>query len=74
MRAYQFDAFGLENLKLVDVAEPVPGPGEVLLQVRAISLNYRDLMVIRGQYNPHVRSRPHQSATGPASSPPSDRE
>lgn len=55
MRAYQFDAFGLENLKLVDVAEPVPGPGEVLLQVRAISLNYRDLMVIRGQYNPHVR-------------------
>lgn len=29
---------------------PEPGPGEVRLRVRAVSLNYRDLMVARGQY------------------------
>lgn len=52
MRAFQLLAFGLENLRLVDHPQPSPGPGEVLLHVRAMSLNYRDLMVIRGHYNP----------------------
>lgn len=55
MRAYRFDAFGLENLRLVKVAAPVPGPGEVLLELRALSLNYRDLMVVKGLYNPRLR-------------------
>jgi NADPH:quinone reductase-like Zn-dependent oxidoreductase len=55
MRAYRLDAFGLENLKLVDVPTPAPGPGEVLLDVRAMSLNYRDLMVVKGLYNPRLR-------------------
>ncbi len=55
MRAYRFDSFGLENLKLEQVAAPVPGPGEVLLDVKALSLNYRDLMVIKGLYNPRLR-------------------
>jgi NADPH:quinone reductase-like Zn-dependent oxidoreductase len=29
-----------------------PGPGQVLVRVRATSLNYRDLMIVRGVYNP----------------------
>ena len=55
MRRYEFDAFGVEHLKLVEMAAPSPGPGEVLVDVRALSLNYRDLLVVTGQYNPKLR-------------------
>ncbi len=51
MKRYQFDQFGLEHLRLVEVDPPVPGAGEVLIEVRAASLNYRDLLVIGGGYN-----------------------
>jgi NADPH:quinone reductase-like Zn-dependent oxidoreductase len=44
--------FGLENLVLADRPKPVPGPGEVLLQMRAAALNYRDLLMVQGLYNP----------------------
>ncbi len=54
MRAYTIPAFGLESLALVDRPEPVPGPGQVLVRVKAVSLNYRDLMVAKGQYNPRM--------------------
>lgn len=55
MRAYQFDRFGLENLRLVETEAPQPGPAEVLVEVKALSLNFRDLLVIGGQYNPRFR-------------------
>jgi NADPH:quinone reductase-like Zn-dependent oxidoreductase len=45
-------AFGLGNLRVIDVDPPKPGPGQVLLRIRAASLNYRDLMVAEGSYNP----------------------
>src|SRR5579885_3556100 len=54
MRAYVIPAFGLENLTLADRPDPAPGPGQVLVRVRAVSLNYRDLMIVRGQYNPRM--------------------
>jgi NADPH:quinone reductase-like Zn-dependent oxidoreductase len=49
------NAFGLENLALVDVPDPEPGPGQVLVRVRAASLNYRDLLIARGHYNPRLK-------------------
>jgi len=53
MRAWQIEGgFGIDNLKLVERPEPEPGPGEVLLRMRAASLNYRDLMMVRGHYDP----------------------
>lgn len=55
MRAYQFDAFALERLRLSECPAPTPAPDEVLLDVRAISLNYRDLLLIEGLYNPKLR-------------------
>ncbi len=55
MRAYQLDRFALDHLHLADMPDPVPGPGEVAVDMRALSLNYRDLLVIRGQYNPNLR-------------------
>ncbi len=55
MRAWRFtDGFGVENLKIVELPDPVPGPGEALVRVRACSLNYRDLAVLRGAYGPGV--------------------
>jgi NADPH:quinone reductase-like Zn-dependent oxidoreductase len=36
----------VKNLVLTKVPKPTPGPGEVLVRVRAAALNYRDLMVV----------------------------
>jgi NADPH:quinone reductase-like Zn-dependent oxidoreductase len=47
-------AFGLENLTPAERPEPEPGHGQVLVQVRAVSLNYRDLLVVKGLYNPKL--------------------
>lgn len=44
------DADGLDGLTLVERPTPKPGPGEVLIEMRAASLNYRDLLVTRGLY------------------------
>ena len=48
------NAFGFENVALVTRPDPLPGPGEVLLRVRAASLNYRDLLIAKGHYNPNL--------------------
>ena len=42
------------ELQPADRPEPKPGPGEILLKLKAISLNFRDLMVVKGQYNPKM--------------------
>lgn len=46
--------FGIENLNLIEKPDPQPGPGEVLVGVRACSLNYRDLQVVQGLYDPKM--------------------
>jgi NADPH:quinone reductase-like Zn-dependent oxidoreductase len=51
MRALQLtDGVGLEHLKVVEVADPKPGPSEVLVRMRAVSLNFRDLLMVSGIY------------------------
>src|SRR5579859_7392480 len=57
MRAWRFvESFGLENLRLVDLPEPVAGPGKAVVRVRACSLNYRDLMLSKGAYGRAVKA------------------
>ncbi len=51
MRVYQITQFGIEHLTAREVPQPTCGPGQVLVRVRATSLNYRDLMMVRGQYD-----------------------
>lgn len=46
------NSFGLDSLKLTSREEQEQGKGEVLIKLRAASLNYRDLMVVQGRYNP----------------------
>ena len=55
MRVWQVPSFGIDSLELVDRATPQPGPGEVLVKIHAASLNYRDLMMVKGLYNPKMR-------------------
>ncbi len=55
MRAYRLDQFGIDHLHIADVPSPQPGPGEVVLDVQALSLNYRDLLVVEGLYNPKLK-------------------
>jgi len=38
------------QLKLEDIEKPKPGPKDVIVRLRAASLNRRDLMVVNGQY------------------------
>ena len=40
----------LESLTLMERPDPVPGPGEVLVDVHAASINFPDLLVINGTY------------------------
>lgn len=48
---------GIEAIERGNRPEPTAGPGEVVVELRAASLNYRDLMVARGGY-PRNNNRP----------------
>ena len=54
MKVWQIQSFGIDQLVLADVPRPRPGRGEVLVKVHAVSLNYRDLLMVRGHYNPKM--------------------
>lgn len=57
MRSWRFlEGFGLQNLRLVDLPEPTPGPGQAVVRVRACSLNFRDLLVAKGSYGRAVKA------------------
>jgi NADPH:quinone reductase-like Zn-dependent oxidoreductase len=55
MKAYEIQQFGVENLALVERDEPKINETEVLVKFHASSLNYRDLMMIEGKYNPRLK-------------------
>lgn len=56
MRAVEIrGGFGLDNLVLAERPDPIPGPGQVAVRMRAASLNYRDLLTVQGKYNPKQR-------------------
>lgn len=47
MKAYEIvSADGIDALSLAERPEPVPGPGQILVRLRASSINYRDLLNI----------------------------
>ena len=56
MRAFEIgEGFGFANLKMVEKADPEPGYGKALVKIRAVSLNYRDLLVVTGAYSRSLR-------------------
>ena len=52
MRAWQVRQLGdpEQALELAETEEPRPGPGEVVIQVRAAALNFFDILLCRGEY------------------------
>lgn len=51
MKVFELQAIGnLNGLVQVDRPDPQPGPGQIVIRVRAVSLNYRDLLVVNGTY------------------------
>jgi len=55
VKAYEIEQFGIDNLRIVEREMPRPAAGEVLVKMHAASLNYRDVMVVSGTYNPRMR-------------------
>jgi NADPH:quinone reductase-like Zn-dependent oxidoreductase len=55
MKSWVVPAFGIERLEQRESAIPVPGPGQLVVQVHACSLNYRDLKVVLGTYSPNLK-------------------
>ena len=55
MKAYRLHEFtGPDALRREQLPSPSPGPGQVLIKVKAVSLNYRDLLISKGLYNPKI--------------------
>lgn len=68
MNAYELHPEeGFDALKMVDRPRPRIGPGEVRVRVRAVSLNYRDLMVARGSKKRAKRIVPVSDGAGEVS-------
>lgn len=68
MRAWRVHELGdpWEVLKLEDVEEPEPGPGEVVVEVEAAALNFFDALLCRGEYQerPEIPFTPGGEAAG----------
>ncbi|WP_454189837.1 zinc-dependent alcohol dehydrogenase family protein [Paenibacillus sp. Marseille-Q7038] len=54
MKAWQKQGLGLENIKLVELDRPKPGPNQILMKVKAVSLNFRDKAIVDGVYLPEL--------------------
>ena len=51
MRALVCRAWGeVDDLRVEEVAAPNPGPGEVLIAVKATAVNYADALMTAGRY------------------------
>lgn len=49
MKAWICEAFG-EQPKLIDWADPMPGPGQVVIDVTACGVNFADTLILQGKY------------------------
>jgi NADPH:quinone reductase-like Zn-dependent oxidoreductase len=54
MKVWQISSFGVDNLEPFKAPISAPGNGQVAIKVHAASLNYRDLMMVKGFYNPKM--------------------
>ena len=51
MKAIVCEAYGpVDDLVLRELPEPVPGPGEIRLQISAVGVNFPDALLVRGLY------------------------
>src|SRR3954470_15093588 len=51
MKVYELQGpHGVEGMALVEKPVPQPGAGQVLVRLKAATLNYRDLLTVKGGY------------------------
>jgi NADPH:quinone reductase-like Zn-dependent oxidoreductase len=59
MRVFQIEGnWGMDNLRLTIRPEPAPGPGQVIIRMKASSLNFRDLVVPDRGYGRYTGNLP----------------
>ncbi|MCP3102753.1 NAD(P)-dependent alcohol dehydrogenase [Myxococcus sp. K15C18031901] len=58
MKAWQLPAFGQATLEMSERQVPRPGPGEILVKVAAVALNYRDKLIVDGKLLAEPPPRP----------------
>ena len=54
MKLIELDSFGDQGLSMVERGQPSPCLGEVVVKIKAASINYRDFMIAKGLYNPNL--------------------
>jgi NADPH:quinone reductase-like Zn-dependent oxidoreductase len=54
MKVFEIQQFGFDGLQPAERPEPQPAAHQVVVKMRASSLNYRDLLMLRGHYNPRL--------------------
>jgi NADPH:quinone reductase-like Zn-dependent oxidoreductase len=64
MRVWEQQGPGLENLKLVEKPDPKPGAGEIVVAMKAASVNFRDTAVISGGSRPVLPLIPFSDGAG----------
>jgi NADPH:quinone reductase-like Zn-dependent oxidoreductase len=65
MKSYHAESGGgLESLTLEEHPDPTPGPREVLVRMRANSINFREISVLRGTYPLPVKRNVVMGADG----------
>jgi len=56
MKRYLIDgSFAIDGLRIEEIDTPEPDPGQVLVRIRAASLNYRDLLMVTGSYSRNLQ-------------------
>lgn len=66
MKAVVVDELGaIDNGRLAEVADPLPGPGQALIEVHAVPVNYVDIVTITGRYQ-FKPALPFTPGKGPA--------
>lgn len=55
MQAYVIPEWGIDKLKIEERDIPEPKKYEVLIKLKSASLNYRDLLIVEGKYNPKMK-------------------
>ncbi|UUZ90056.1 NAD(P)-dependent alcohol dehydrogenase [Paenibacillus sp. P25] len=55
MKAFEIRQFGLDYFAAVERPVPAPGPGEVLIRMRAFALNYKDIGIVEGKLYPNLK-------------------
>jgi NADPH:quinone reductase-like Zn-dependent oxidoreductase len=55
MKVVEIPEYGIDKLRVAERDTPQPGPGQVLVKMKAASLNYRDLATVLGAFGSFYR-------------------